>query len=142
MMTIDDYLEKPYWLIDILPKQVPANSRGQYFKMEKYWLQQPQFGMIRRKFASLLMKLNCYYEVSIADASGAVSVSLQPESLEKMLTGGDIVYMVMDSENGMIGFSGDDHYMTLYNPSEELLELVSLLASSEGLFVWKPDNQE
>ena len=28
MMTIDDYLEKPYWLIDILPKQVPANSRG------------------------------------------------------------------------------------------------------------------
>ena len=142
MMTVDDYLEKPYWLIDILPKQVPANSRGQYFKMEKYWLQQPQFGMIRRKFASLLMKLNCYYEVSVADASGAASVGLQPESLEKMLTGGDIVYMVMDSENGMLGFSGDDHYMTLYNPSAELLELVSLLASSEGLFVWKHDNQE
>lgn len=141
MMTVDDYLEKPYWLIDILPKQVPANSRGQYFKIERYWLHQPQFGSICRKFANLLMKLNCYYEVSVADASGAASVGLQPESLEKMLTGGDIVYMVIDSENGMIGFSGDDHYMTLYNPSEELLELVSLLASSEGLFVWKPDSR-
>ena len=141
MMTIDDYLEKPYWLIDILPKQVPANSRGQYFKMEKYWLQQPQFGMIRRKFASLLMKLNCYYGIAVADASGAVPVCLQPESLEKMLIGGDTVYMVMDSENAMIGFNGDDHYMTLYNPNKELLELVSLLASSEGLFVWKPDNK-
>lgn len=141
MMTIDDYLEKPYWLIDILPKQVPANSRGQYFKIERYWLEQPQFSRICRKFASLLMKLNCYYGIAVADASGAVPVCLQPESLEKMLTGGDAVYMVMDSENAMIGFNGDDHYMTLYNPSKELLELVSLLANSEGLFVWKPDNK-
>ena len=141
-MALDDYLEKPYWLIDILPKQVPANSRGQYFKIEKYWLEQPQFGRICRKFACLLMKLNCYYEVSIANADGAVSVSLQPESLEKMLIGGDAVYMVMDSENAMIGFNGDDHYMTLYNPSNDLLELISLLASSEGLFVWKSDNKE
>lgn len=141
MMTVDDYLEKPYWLIDILPKQVPANSRGQYFKIERYWLQQPQFGSICRKFANLLMKLNCYYEVSVADASGAASVGLQPESIEKMLTGGDAVYMVMDSENAMFGFNGDDHYMTLYNPSKELLEFVSLLASSEGLFVWKPDSR-
>ncbi len=140
-MTIDDYLEKPYWLIDILPKQVPANSRGQYFKIERYWLEQPQFSRICRKFASLLMKLNCYYGIAVADASGAVPVCLQPESLEKMLTGGDAVYMVMDSENAMIGFNGDDHYMTLYNPSKELLELVSLLANSEGLFVWKPDNK-
>jgi len=139
-MTVDDYLEKPYWLIDILPKQVPANSRGQYFGIERYWLQEPQFSRICRKFASLLMKLNCYYEVSVADASGTGSVSLQPESLEKMLTSGGAIYMVMDSENAMIGFNGDDHYMTLYNPSNELLELISQLASSEGLFVWKPDN--
>lgn len=140
-MTVDDYLEKPYWLIDILPKQVPANSRGQYFKIERYWLQQPQFGSICHQFASLLMKLNCYYEVSVADADGSASDSPQPECLEKMLASGDAVYIVMDSENAMIGFNGDDHYMTLYNPSKELLELVSLLASSEGLFVWKPDNQ-
>jgi len=140
MMTVDDYLEKSYWLIDILPKQVPANSRGQYFGIERYWLLEPQFSRICRKFASLLMKLNCYYEVSVTDASGTGSVSLQPESLEKMLTSDGAIYMAMDSENAMIGFNGDDHYMTLYNPSNELLELISQLASSEGLFVWKPDN--
>ena len=139
-MTVDDYLEKSYWLIDILPKQVPANSRGQYFGIERYWLLEPQFSRICRKFASLLMKLNCYYEVSVTDASGTGSVSLQPESLEKMLTSDGAIYMAMDSENAMIGFNGDDHYMTLYNPSNELLELISQLASSEGLFVWKPDN--
>lgn len=29
-----------------------------------------------------------------------------------------------------------DHYMTLYNPDEELLELVRQCAGAEGLFVW------
>ena len=137
-MTIDDYLEKTYWLIDILPKQVPANSRGQYFRIEKYWLGQPQFGCICRKFASLLMKLNCYYDVFVADAADAAPVGLQPETLEEMLTSGVAVYMLVEPGDAMIGFSGDDHYMTLYNPSSELLESVCSLASSEGLFVWKP----
>ena len=33
---IDSLLDKPYWLIDILPKQVPAGSAGQYFKVEGF----------------------------------------------------------------------------------------------------------
>ena len=56
---IDHYLEKPYWVIDILPKQVPANSRGQYFKIEKFFLSQPQYDIIGKKFINILMKLNC-----------------------------------------------------------------------------------
>jgi hypothetical protein len=28
--TIDELLQKPYWIIDILPRQVPADSKGQY----------------------------------------------------------------------------------------------------------------
>jgi hypothetical protein len=42
----------------------------------------------------------------------------------------------------MIALDSNDHYMTLYNPEEELLELVRSLAISEGLFVWKPKHQE
>ena len=34
-MNLDEIMEKPYWIIDILPKQVPGNSPGQYFKIEK-----------------------------------------------------------------------------------------------------------
>lgn len=33
--NIDDLLRKPYWIIDILPKQVPSNSEGQYFAIEQ-----------------------------------------------------------------------------------------------------------
>ena len=33
-MTIDELLETPYWIIDILPKQVSKDNPGQYFAVE------------------------------------------------------------------------------------------------------------
>ena len=42
IMTIEEYLNKTYWVIEILPKQVPADGKGQYFKIEKYYLEHPQ----------------------------------------------------------------------------------------------------
>ena len=32
----------------------------------------------------------------------------------------------------------DDTHMTLFNPDEDLLDLVKILAAGEGLFVWQP----
>ena len=37
-MTIEELLEKPYWIIDILPKRVPKDSPGQYFTIEGFFL--------------------------------------------------------------------------------------------------------
>ena len=74
-MTIEEYLNKPYWVIDILPKQVPADKQ--------------------------------------------------------------MFYIILKSADVLITVSGDDTYMTVYNPTEEMLELIGSLAGSEGLFVWR-----
>ncbi len=139
---IDKYLEKSYWIIDILPRQVLANAQGQYFKIEDYFLEKPQVSMICEKFCRVLLKLNCYYDISVYNALNEWSDNPQPASIEKWLLSGDSVYVVMKTEDAMIGFNGDDLYMTLYNANGNLLELVRSLAISEGLFVWKPDNQD
>ena len=34
-MNVDDLMDKPLWIMDLLPKQVPDNRAGQYFKVEK-----------------------------------------------------------------------------------------------------------
>ncbi len=138
MNHIEDYLEKPYWLIDILPKQVPANNQGQYFKIEEYFLEEPQFGAICKKFSNFLIKLNCYYGISVCNELKEWSDNPQPTSIEKRLLSGRSVYVLLKTEDAMIVFTGDDHYMTLYTPHVELLELIRPLAQSEGLFVWKP----
>ena len=36
--TIDELLQAPYWIVDILPEQVPADGPGQYFAVERYYL--------------------------------------------------------------------------------------------------------
>ena len=41
-MTVEELLQTPCWIIDILPFQVPETSRGQYFAVEKYYLSEPR----------------------------------------------------------------------------------------------------
>lgn len=41
------------------------------------------------------------------------------------------------TKEAYITISGDDIYMTVYQPSEETLEMLGQLAASEGLFIWK-----
>jgi hypothetical protein len=55
--TIEELLNTPYWIIDILPKQVPAGSAGQYFAIEKY-LRETQLSDIKKKHVNLILKLN------------------------------------------------------------------------------------
>ncbi|WP_026511296.1 helix-turn-helix domain-containing protein [Butyrivibrio sp. LC3010] len=32
-ISTDELLQKPYWVIDILPEQVPRESKGQFFEI-------------------------------------------------------------------------------------------------------------
>ena len=148
-MTVEEYLEKPYWVIDILPKQVPADSKGQYFRIEEYYLEHPQIDAIYRKFTNILLKLNCYEEIDVSQDDGEHQSSGEkwmtnpaPKDIEAMLmkclSDESMLSVYLKSSDALITISGDDTYMTVYNPSEEAIELLGSLATSEGLFIWKP----
>ena len=57
--TIEELLGTPFWIIDILPAQVPVDSAGQYFAVEKYFLQGDRLAEIKQKHINLILKLNC-----------------------------------------------------------------------------------
>ena len=71
--TIEELLNAPYWIIDILPKQVPAGSAGQYFAIEQY-LRDTQLSDIKKKHVNLILKLNCYRDISL-DEDKEVNIS-------------------------------------------------------------------
>ena len=143
-MTIEEYLEKPYWVIDILPKQVPADGKGQYFRIEKYFLEHPQIDNIYRKFTNILLKLNCYEDIDVSDDSDEWITNSAPHELEaallKCMADKQMLYIFLKSADALITVSGDDTYMTVYNPTEEMSEFIGSLAGSEGLVMWKPKN--
>ena len=49
----------------------------------------------------------------------------------------DYINILIESENTMIAVSGDDLYMSIYNPNDKLMDLIEKLAGAEGLFVWE-----
>ena len=140
-MTIEEYLNKPYWVIDILPKQVPADSRGQYFRIEKYFLKHPQIDVIYRKFTNILLKLNCYEDIDMSHDGDEWITNPDPHELEaallKSMADRQMFYIILKSADVLITVSGDYTYMTVYNPKEETVELIGSLVGSEGLFIWR-----
>ena len=131
--TIEELLNAPYWIIDILPKQVPAGSAGQYFAIEKY-LRETQLSDIKKKHVNLILKLNCYRDISLDEDK---EVNISPEQIADAIYKRYVNIMVDDA---MIVSEPEDTYLTIYNPDEDLLTLMRELASGEGMFVWKNEN--
>lgn len=139
---VERLLEGPYWVIDMLPQQVPQDGKGQFFALEQYYLEEPQHERLCRQFADVLLKLNCYHDLTVNRCSSNEWVK-NPEPttlmawLNESLHHGHLCILVNDGES-LITASGGDIHMTLYNPSSALLQLVSQLATAAGLFLWKP----
>ena len=123
---IETLLRKPYWVIDILPGQVPEDSAGQYFAIEKYYLRQPGITDIHNRFTSVLLKLNCYSDFLVC-----LWINTEQKDLCIVLVGEDV----------LITLNHDDTCMTVYNPSEALINRIRSLAMAHGLFLWQPGRE-
>ena len=132
--TIERLLQAPYWVIDILPEQVPKDSPGQYFDIEKYFLAWPQSAAVKQKHINVILKLNCYMDLSLDEET---EVNPPPEEIAEAMRRRYVNIML---ENAMIVSAPDDTCMTVYGPDEETLRLLRVIASGEGLFIWKPEN--
>ena len=128
--NIDELLQKSYWIIDILPEQVTKDSPGQFFEIERFFLERNNLTSIKQKHINVLLKLNCYCQISI---DGEVNPS--PERIVDAVMERSLQIMVGDA---MIASEPDDLYMTVYNPDEKLIKIITAISSGEGLFVWKP----
>ena len=140
---IETLLNKPYWVIDVLPEQVPENSAGQYFAIEQYYLQQPGITDIHHRFAAVLLKLNCYSDflVCLSDQEQQIC-NPEPKKLVSWINEEQKdLCIVLVEEDVLITLNHDDTYMTVYNPSEALINRIGSLATAHGLFLWQPKQE-
>lgn len=133
-LSNDELLQTDYWIIDILPKQVPEHSDGQYFEIEKYLLSPPRIAEIKKKHLGLILKLNCYRTVSV---DGKEQGNPPPFMMADAVLERSVMFRINDA---LLVSEPDETYLTLYHPDDELLELVRMLTSGEGLYLWKPES--
>ena len=141
---IEALLNKPYWVIDILPEQVPEDSAGQYSAIEQYYLQQPGITDIHHRFTAVLLKLNCYSDflVCFPDQEQLIR-NPEPERLVSWINEEQKdLCIVLAEEDVLITLNHDDTYMTVYNLSEALRNRIESLAMAHGLFLWQPKQEK
>ena len=135
-------LEGPYWIVDIMPEQVGANAAGQYFAVERYFLQPERIIPLRRKYAEILLRLNCYHDMAVSfDSCMTWETNPDPEFFAARvagLSGNDFLRAVIAEQNAMIDYDHNDTYLTVYDPEAAILDKLKALAAGSGLFVWSP----
>ena len=139
-------LEGPYWIVDILPEQVSADAAGQYFAVERFFLRPERIVPLRRKYAEILLRLNCYCDMAVSfDACASWETNPDPETFAARVTAlseNEFLRAVFAEQNAMIDYDHNDSYLTVYDPDRELLDKIRALAAAEGLFVWKAPREE
>ena len=136
---VERLLDEPYWVIDMLPQQVQQGGAGQFFAVERYYLDGEPFERLLQRFVDVLLGLNCYHDLRVLCGDEWV---LNPEPatlvgwLAEALRRGHLCVLVDD--DCLITASGGDTNLTLYRPSPAVLELAQQLATAAGLYVWQP----
>ena len=141
-----ELLEGPYWIVDILPEQVSADAGGQYFAVERYYLKPERIRALRRRYAEILLRLNCYYDMAVSfDSCASWETNPDPETFAERvvgLTGNDFLRAVFAEQNAMIDCEPEETWLTVYDPDAALQPLLTALAAAEGFFIWSPPQED
>ena len=132
----EELLALPYWLVDALPEQVPADGPGRFFAVEELLLAEAEARA--GQFSRLLLKLYCYCDLTVAGRAGALR-NPPPAVLARavrrcVLDRRRSLRVYVDGGQALITLWGDDLYMTVYGADARLRRLLGALAAAEGLF--------
>jgi len=140
---IESFFDKEYWIVDFLPKQVPEKGGGRFFAVEEYYLEPSRYAVLRERFCEILLKLYCYYDLRLFindDTEGITNP--EPQLLANHIKDNQRELCVLiGASEALSTIERDNTHMTVYAPSDNLLELIRTLAGAVGLFVWKPEQE-
>lgn len=137
MIDTNRLLEKPCYIIDFLPRQVPKDCGGQFFEVETYLINNCEHYGLKDRFIRIILKLMCYYRVSVR-----LDKWIEHPAPEQVV---EIIETVMCDHHGqmdvlfpekdiLLQFDGDCLNLSIYNPDEDMCKLLEQLAWSESMF--------
>ena len=104
-------------------------------------MQPEQMERINRKQAEILLKLNCYHDMTVSfDNCETWSLNPEPEQFVNALItlkGNTFLRAIFLKQEALIDISPGDTYMTVYCHKPEMLYLIQKLTNSEGFFLWE-----
>ena len=140
MQIVDRLLETPCYIIDFLPQQVPKDCGGQYFKVENYFLNHYDRYGLKGRLISIILRIMCYYPVSVYWGEWIEQPTPEEvaEIIDKIMRNqSGWMNMLFPDVDALLQFEWDCMHLSIYNPDDEMRELLEQIAWSEGMFFRK-----
>lgn len=137
---VDELLEAPCWVVDLLPERVPADGPGQFFEVERWWMDGSHAIEVRSRFLDFLLRLNCYHDFLAVRADKDDVLNPSPKRLTKwVLRDRGMLNFILEDAGALVSVPSQSTYISLHNPSPELLDQARAIAAASRLFVWQPE---
>jgi hypothetical protein len=142
---VEELLEKPCRVVDILPERVPAEAGERYFTVEKYFCRAERRRELYRKFAEILLKLNAYDDMAVSfDGGETWETNPDPEDFAERVTGlsgGAYLRVLFEARGVMIDLDTGDFYMAVFGAEKALTDRLRKLSAAEGFFFRSPEGK-
>lgn len=139
---VEQLLKEECYVIDFLPRKVSEQFAERFFEVEEYVLQGNEWERIKESFVRLLLKLQCYYTFKFYNEKWYEKLSIKELA--------DMLNHVLSSNNGymnllsiekelLVCIEGATLNLSIYNATEDMLDLLSEMATMERLYIRKAE---
>ena len=140
-ITVERLLEDDYWIIDILPSQIPIEKQAEYRALTDEYFESGKVAQLHRRYADILTMINSRFKTAmLCMPEDEWTISPHNNDVKDAVmhhTERGCVDLLLPEEETLISLQAEDLYITVYHPTEELLSLLRQTVSESGFYIWQ-----
>ena len=140
-ITVERLLEDDYWIIDILPSQIPVGKQAEYRALTDEYFESGKVAELHRRYADILTMINGRFKTAMLcmpEDEWTISpcdIAVKDAVIHHTERG--CVDLLLPEEETLISLQSEDLYITVYHPTEEILSLLRQAVSKQGFYIWQ-----
>ena len=140
-ITVERLLEDDYWIIDILPSQIPVGKQAEYRALTDEYFESGKVAELHRRYADILTMINGRFKTAMLcmpeDEWTISPCDIAVKDVVIHHTERGCVDLLLPEEETLISLQSEDLYITVYHPTEEILSLLRQAVSKQGFYIWQ-----
>ena len=140
-ITVERLLEDDYWIIDILPSQIPIEKQAEYRALTDEYFESGKVAQLHRRYADILTMINSRFKTAmLCMPEDEWTISPDDVAVKDAVihhTERGCVDLLLPEEETLISLQAEDLYITVYHPTEEILSLLRQAVSESGFYIWQ-----
>lgn len=140
-IMVERLLEDDYWIIDILPAQIPVENQREYRDITDEYFESGKVAELHRQYADILTLLSGRFNAAmLCMPEDEWKISPDANTIKDAVirhTERGCVDLLLSDVDVLISLQAEDLYITVYHPTEEILSLLQQAVSKMGFYIWQ-----